>query len=479
MSAITKKKLVFCFDGTSNVLDAENPTNVVLTASGVAHYDKNGGQQLVYYDQGVGTAKGQALTGGAFGLGLYANVLEAYSFLIFNYEPGDEIYVFGFSRGAYTARSFVGFIRTAGVLQRRHADKIGRMRWLYQEGRNAPNADLELMGLRLDYGREICVDEVEDRFKCERLSGYSPGKHPLLNIQYVGVWDTVKTLGFLRTNKYAFHDDRLDSLVKSARHAISVDERRKKFDVTRWDNIDELNSNLGLKVDDPERPYQQMWFPGTHGGVGGGGDIRGLSDAALHWVWDGAKLAGLAFDVDEQSKIFKSRPDILAAVDNMSKEGKKKIKQKGFKDRVSAFLMNHLPKHWRKGPDFSHEVHETAVLRLAAPSGVLPNKKKYGPPTLKKVMKSLDERMLSYTADQFVYRPSQQSEYANGSEITINDKTFRVHTVNAADSRGLSGLAEKYLGHSNRYKEIYDLNRTIILDMNRIFIGQRILIPME
>lgn len=471
------KKLIFCFDGTSNVLDAANPTNVVLTASGIAHYDNNRTQQLVYYDQGVGTAQGQGLTGGAFGVGLYANVLEAYSFLIFNYEPGDEIFVFGFSRGAYTARSFVGFMRTAGVLQRRHADKIGRMRWFYQEGRSAPNVDLEILGLRLDYGRDICVNEAEDKYKCERLTGYTPGKHPLLKIRYVGVWDTVKTLGFIRTHKYQFHDDSLDKFVHSARHAISIDERRKKFDITRWDNIDQLNTDLGLAVDDPARPYQQAWFPGTHGGVGGGGDIRGLSDAALHWIWDGAKLEGLQFDVDEQSKIFKTRPDSLAPTDNMSPEGKKKIKQKGFGKRVSSFAMKYLlRKHWRQGPVNLHDLHETAIIRLAAPKGAFADKKVYDPKTLRKIARKLEDRRTVYKENDFIYRLPQDRNYVNGEQVTIRDKTFRVHTVSASES--LSIIAKQYLGKSGRYKDIFAINRTVILDPNRIFIGQRLLIPL-
>ena len=434
------KKIVFCFDGTSNVLDAVNPTNVVTTACAVAKYDDNEIQQVVYYDQGVGVAKNQSITGGAFGLGLYANVLEAYSYLIFNYEPDDEIYIFGFSRGAYTARSFAGFIRKAGILKRRHADKIGRMSWHYQEGQHAPNADVELLGLRLDYGLPICVDQAEDGYKCERLHGYKSGDHPKIQLKYVGVWDTVKTLG-LRPNsrKHLFHNDKLSSFVQMARHAISLDERRKKFDVTPWSNVDELNCEVGKDVADIDRPYQQVWFPGTHGGVGGGGDIRGLSDAALIWIWEGARQAGLKLDLVIGSKVFDIMPDPITPIDNMSKEAKRKIKSKNIGKRVGAFGMKHvLIKHDRSGPYHPYEVHETAVILKAAPANTLPDKKAYNPKSLNKVLPLLEDRISQYSKEDFYKRLEQDGEYENGEEVEIDGEKFKVHTIDEKDSRGLS-----------------------------------------
>jgi uncharacterized protein (DUF2235 family) len=118
------KRLVFCFDGTWNKLDAPHPTNVVLIAESIIPFTKNGTAQLIYYDEGVGTRWYDKWIGGIFGAGLLHNLIEAYRFLIFNYRPGDEIYVFGFSRGAYSARSFVGLLRHSGIVSRRIADKI-------------------------------------------------------------------------------------------------------------------------------------------------------------------------------------------------------------------------------------------------------------------------------------------------------------------------------------------------------------------
>jgi len=199
------KRLVFCFDGTSNVIEAVHPTNVVNIASSIADKDRKGRQQIVYYDEGVGSTQEDKISGGAFGAGLHRNILEAYKFLILNYQPDDEIFIFGFSRGAFTARSFAGLMHFAGIMQK-----------------------------------------------------------------YIGVWDTVKTLGWRKTAKeHAYHSHELNRSIESGRHAVSLDERREKFNVTLWRDVDMRNQSAGFRSNDPKRPFQQIWFPGVHGGTGG------------------------------------------------------------------------------------------------------------------------------------------------------------------------------------------------------------------
>jgi uncharacterized protein (DUF2235 family) len=105
----------------------------------------------------------------------------------------------------------------------------------------------------------------------------------------LGVPDHFAGLAAITNGKYKFHDLRLSSMVKSARHAVAIDERRRTFPPTLWENLTELNIGEG------DLPYRQEWFPGTHGGVGGGGPIRGLSNAALLWILGGAEEAGLEF----------------------------------------------------------------------------------------------------------------------------------------------------------------------------------------
>ena len=128
-----KRRLVFCFDGTWNRLNADLPTNVVRIAQMVPTVARDGTPQVVYYNEGVGTGGWlNRFNGGMFGQGMLQIMREAYRFLIFNYQPGDEIYAFGFSRGAYTARSFIGLIRHAGILDVARAKAINRAIEIYR-----------------------------------------------------------------------------------------------------------------------------------------------------------------------------------------------------------------------------------------------------------------------------------------------------------------------------------------------------------
>jgi uncharacterized protein (DUF2235 family) len=111
------KRLVICFDGTWNRLDAPHSTNVVITAESVVPFARDDVAQVIFYDEGVGTGKWEHFRGGIFGIGLVQNLADAYRFLIFNYTPGDQIYIFGFSRGAFTARSFAGMLSNCAILR--------------------------------------------------------------------------------------------------------------------------------------------------------------------------------------------------------------------------------------------------------------------------------------------------------------------------------------------------------------------------
>jgi uncharacterized protein (DUF2235 family) len=151
------KRLVFCFDGTWNKLDAQYPTNVVLTSESVLPLTKENVAQVVFYDEGVGTSKFESLSGGMFGAGLLKNMADGYRFLIFNYSPGDEIYVFGFSRGAYTARSFAGLLHTSGILLRGYASKVNEAIELYRRRDTTPDFNEQVLCFRRDNSPDICV----------------------------------------------------------------------------------------------------------------------------------------------------------------------------------------------------------------------------------------------------------------------------------------------------------------------------------
>ena len=384
------KRLVICFDGTWNRLDAPHPTNVLFTAESVLPVAADGTVQVVYYDEGVGTEDGESLTGGIFGAGLMQNLSEAYRFIIFNYAPGDEIHIFGFSRGAYTARSFAGLLSTSGIVSRRHAGRANEAFALYRK-REATQSFLEAMlAFRCECSPDLCVSDDEDHWRQHKIEGYTPGTLPRLRVTYLGIWDTVGSLGIPGYIAFAnavnrgfqFHDVSLSAMVDRARHAVAIDERKHDFAPTLWDNLDTLNVLRGADPASPTAPYQQVWFPGVHGSVGGGGERRGLSDAALLWIWEGANQAGLEFDLGPGSRFSTLRPSHLEALENHERSAVGLI----------GTLLDNLPKGDRvPGPTALHEVSSIARLRWREPPPNLPERRPYRPQTLSRLADELGE----------------------------------------------------------------------------------------
>lgn len=472
------KRLVFCFDGTSNTLDRPDPTNVAITAAAVKNTSKTG-PQIVYYDEGVGSTKKDNFVGGAFGAGLYDKVVEAYKFLVFNHEPGDEIFIFGFSRGAYTARSFAGLIHHTGIINSCYADKIQVAATLYQRrDPKAAVADLdEVHEFRRQFVSATCANEDDLEWRKANVEGFNADAVPVLKIRYVGVWDTVKTIGSAafgdkdgdgEVDDAAFHDDRLNGSIQSARHAVAIDEHRKKFDVTLWENVDDMNRAAGAEIDDPNRPFQEVWFPGGHGAVGGGGDVRGLSDEGLEWVLDGAKLCGLELDTTTVSKIWGIQPDLLSTLDN-SKE---------MSWRPKDVAMRFLPP-WidRVGPRGMHEVSTGAIIRWAAPDGSTKERGQYRPKSLRDLKDQMDEAAKAYEAWEF----EAYGGYAEPGQVLHNvvlkdGREFRRLRVGSQDTIG--SIARENLGDYKRYREILALNRIAIIDPDRIYAGQILNLPL-
>ncbi|RSM39017.1 DUF2235 domain-containing protein [Amycolatopsis balhimycina DSM 5908] len=280
------KRLVICCDGTWNKLGQPNPTNVAKVKNAVAETDSAGIRQKAFHGDGVGTGPNlwDHLTGGAFGWGLSAKVQDAYGFIVDNYEPGDELFFFGFSRGAFTARSTVGFIRNCGVLRRENAGLVKEAYQLYRDrdtsatGPDSPKAT----EFRRKYAHE-------DR---------TP-------IRFIGVWDTVGALGIplsggrllnVLNRRWQFHDTRLSSIVQSAFQALAVDEHRPSFEPAVWEP-----SQSGQE-------HEQVWFAGDHSDVGGGHPVSDLSDLALRWMTDRAHKCGLAFEPDAFTGLLPGNP---------------------------------------------------------------------------------------------------------------------------------------------------------------------------
>lgn len=296
------KRIVIACDGTWNRLDARYPTNVAKLARAVLPVAPDGTAQIVCHLDGVGTGRGTGrlaqasdrILGGLLGEGLMETLEAAYRFLVFAYAPGDDIQLFGFSRGAFTARSLAGLIRNCGIPERARAAAIPEALALYRRRsrRTCPDSPAAL-AFRAEHASHVTTSAREAGWR----SGQGLPAGMPLRIGYLGVWDTVGALGVPghlrlagRLNRgLAFHDTTLSGLVRAARHAVAIDERRRTFPPTLWDNLDAMNGG-------GEGPYAQRWFPGDHGSVGGGGSVTALSDVALLWVADGGAGRGLALD---------------------------------------------------------------------------------------------------------------------------------------------------------------------------------------
>lgn len=443
------KRLIFCFDGTWNKLNEATPTNVVLTAASIQRTTEDKISQIIHYDEGVGTGDVEHLSGGMFGVGLVEHVRNAYRFLIFNYDPGDEIFVFGFSRGAFSARSFIGFIRHVGPLRRLHAGRIDEALELYRHRLDEKDgAEDDLRQFRADFSSDVCIGKSDDAWRCENIPNYTTGSAPIMSIRYLGVWDTVSALGVpecfpfsMELNReHRFHDATLDDFVENARHAVAIDERRTLFPSVPLGTVSELNRVRGYTDEDVKAPYQERWFPGVHGSVGGGGDIRGLSDEALAWVLKGAKIAGLHLDTERGTRIDGFHPDWKAPLVNVKHP------------ELSATQLLH---HDRAGPERVWQMSTSAIRRWQAPETELPDRQKYRPKTLARV----EEELAALPVWKFV------------------PPTDLIETVTVRRGDTLSALALKFYGNANKYPIIYEANRDVLDDPDDLFDGQLIRIP--
>lgn len=446
------KRLVFCFDGTWNRLSTDNPTNVVMLAQMVSPISPDGTPQIVYYDEGVGTGAyfARRLYEGMFGKGVLNILREAYRFLIFNYEPGDEIFIFGFSRGAFTARSFAGFIRHAGILDVSSASQIDEAIRIYRE---APagvtgSESLEALEFRARYCKSVCVSEDDHAYRRMTVDQFDPAT-PILDIRYLGVWDTVRALGVpdaipgsaYLNERYGFHDAVLTSKVRAARHAVALHERRWTFPPTLFerDKIAELNAkaegDAGRTFEDWEKPYQQKWFPGVHGAIGGGGQRRGLSDAALHWVLSGARRAGLALRSNAEAKAYSIRPDPFDRIFNDAPGRLKRI-QYWFYNRLNIA---------RTGPSEADEIAHCTYRRWYEPKTRNPQE-------------DYPLRNAAFHLAQWRYASPPEWKGGTGE----SDDILEEYATTDVDT--LSRIARDRLGDAARWRELFDLNRDRIED---------------
>lgn len=278
------RRLIVCSDGTWQDLYASYPTNVVKMTQAILPAGADGTSQIVYYDEGIGTKqigtensiidKLTKLGGGGIGLGIDKKIEDAYVFLCLNYQPGDEIYLFGFSRGAYTVRCLAGLIYNSGLPSRKYIRKIPEAYELYRDRADSKKpSGTDAVSFRKSYGERVPIKAL-----C--------------------CWDTVASVGLpnlipglnLDANfnrRYGFYDYKVNPTIENAFHAVAADENRKVYYYTPM----EVGQGQPTKL-------SQVWFPGGHGCVGGGLEKeRGLSDRALEWMLGMVTPLGLSVDV--------------------------------------------------------------------------------------------------------------------------------------------------------------------------------------
>jgi len=317
------KVLVVCCDGTWNTPDQQGrPTNVTKMTRAILPRAPDGTPQVVHYDEGVGTGNRlDRFLGGTLGVGLGKNVRQAYRFLALNYEAGDRIAMFGFSRGAFTVRSLAGLVNLVGLLRKGDLDRMTAV-WEYY--RTPPHQRRQ--------------DFIDPRW----IGNRDPG------VDLLGVWDTVGALGipttFLRSvgrRYYEFHDVTLGASIRRAYQALAIDEHRRNFEPAIWDTA---------KIT-PAQEVEQVWFAGAHSNVGGGYDDPVLSDQAFVWMVDRAR-ALLSFDeayIEQRCEVLKDQEARGAIID--SRRG------------IWKFLGRTLREI---GGDATETIHPSALARLEA-----------------------------------------------------------------------------------------------------------------
>ena len=301
-TVLMPKRIAVFLDGTWNTVN--DNTNVWRLKSLLALEGKDGVEQLAYYSTGIGTAFGQRFAGGTVGYGLNEEIIRAYEWLIDHYNPGDTLFIFGFSRGAYTARSLSGLISKCGLLIAGAPLSVNQ---LYARYRRA-GAEMTIRELLERQQKGKTDFTLEERWILKH-------SHPI-EIDFLGVWDTVGALGLpfgnlpiLGRADLQFLNTGLRLSNKRAFHALAIDEHRKAFAPTLW-TVDFLRGAPPPHHHRTLTEVEQRWFVGGHGNVGGGCQNDPLAQLPLKWMMDKASLGGLAYRWDVGIDILTSPPPI-------------------------------------------------------------------------------------------------------------------------------------------------------------------------
>ncbi|REJ74020.1 MAG: DUF2235 domain-containing protein [Acidobacteria bacterium] len=343
-----RRKIVLCCDGTNNQL-REHYSNVAKLRRLLVTDDR----QVVFYDPGVGTGAHPGLVLGpsqqlyrvlglGVGYGFDDNLEQAYTFLMEHYEEGDEIYLFGFSRGAYTARVLAGWLKRCGLLHRGNQSLVPYARRLYAQKRH------------------VAAQRFAKSFSSRQVE-----------VAFLGLWDTVSSVGFALNQ--TFLDTRTNRIVRRVRHALAIDERRAFFRPNRW-----------TPTPGPRQDVREVWFAGCHSDVGGGHPEErphsGLSKIALRWMIEEAVAANpadpLRVRADQMRDLFErddsrhSVPSPAAPVHESLRGPWWPLECLPARRRGFPWMRTRLGRRREIGPD--DEVHDSVLERIATVDGYRP-----------------------------------------------------------------------------------------------------------
>lgn len=325
---MTSRNIVICCDGTGNEYGTKN-TNVVEIFKMLKL--ENPVDQVAFYDPGVGTMGDPSLHTGlgktinkglglAFGRGMTRIIHDAYRYAMNSYRDGDRLFLFGFSRGAYTVRALAGMVHKIGLLKKGSENLIPYATRLYKEHPENPEQWRVVNGFKKTFSK-----------KCQ--------------IHFLGVWDTVKSVGLCRrsvTLDYTLNNPGL----LHGRHAVSLDERRSHYQTNLW----------GYKNGSD---FQEVWFPGVHSDVGGSYEACGLAQISLKWMARAAEQYGLLLD---KAKMEKIQPDPLGLIHNPLKPYWWAL---GWKRREV--------RHLNAEPDAGTWIHSSVKARMEAVNSYKPS----------------------------------------------------------------------------------------------------------
>ncbi len=414
------KNIIICLDGTGNQ-PGPDPSNIVKLYRMLR---RESDKQITYYDAGVGTMGDQGLKtkiarkinkwlGLAFGRGLMKNVMEAYTFLMDRYEDGDKVYIFGFSRGAYTARALAAFIKECGLLEQGAYGLFPYAMKFFHE--KSPEGDREAIAefnkirstFRSTYGRLLKDPNDPDNPK---KSSYQ------LRIHFLGLFDTVKSYGSIK-NPVIFRNEETNPSVRTLRHAIAIDEKRQYFPQMHWKASAKASQDC-----------KEVWFAGVHSDIGGGypEPESGLAKIALEWMCHEAVLSGLLVDAKRYGHILQKKGD------GSGNWIPRNIIEKYAHPDPTAILHNSLVKGWKFAqilPNILKDWEESSKMRtIKSEQERASTKKELNPVRIHQSVLDRINSDIEYAPKNFMKR-FQSGDYEVEQTLSLNDPELKEKLV--------------------------------------------------